>query len=578
MTVLEKRKSNMTETTFPLSEFEGSPSVSFKEIGEPDVGPLAPTPPLSSKSLDVDSESTSEMRIHQIRSNRGTSPPQIEMLAGGLADSMPSVPKRRGSYASEMSERQSLTLYEFEIEEDDTIHESNHESLHETEDEIDDLSSKPPMERSFSTRQSDSERRFSDKKDAIPPPIAPPVRMESAPFLDDNSVASGTKSTVTDEAIENMILSQIPEHIRNQMTPEMWKQIFTVNAISKHSGAVSVCSELTDDLALRSTKSQPKQPIKQSPPTKQRSIDHTGSIADVSPTSTKNNSDFVTENLESHSTFRTEDSKDLLSVGTPSSYRSTSSTKDEDTNTSGSSPNRRAPKSTTTSESSPNRRAPTPATRFMSPNSSKKSPRTTAERVSHRRARHQNGASGDAPPVVPRKVRSLRTGRETIPNVSESIDRPSSENQDPKKTQFSVRFCPQCDVRNYERVLEVHPSTSSGPSLGIGWEFVESTAKVSWGVSPDKRYGDMLLTRQARERIVRVELGYSAKEIAKAVRENLKIKNQRRRTVNNLQEYNFAPVEKVEYMLEKCQRKLAKIGLGRKSTSQTSITFNSTAA
>ena len=54
------------------------------------------------------------------------------------------------------------------------------------------------------------------------------------------------------------------------------------------------------------------------------------------------------------------------------------------------------------------------------------------------------------------------------------------------------------------------------------------------------------------------DLGYSSRDVAYAVREGLRIKNQRRRTINNLKA-NIVNVEKVEYMAEKCNRKLKKL-------------------
>ena len=236
--------------------------------------------------------------------------------------------------------------------------------------------------------------------------------------------------------------------------------------------------------------------------------------------------DFVKENLESHSTFRSlnEETKDDLSAAAAS---------DADP---------------------PRKKRPVDAA------SSTKVPRIK------RPGRRQENI--DAPPSVPKKKGSLRSDRAIDMDIIESSPTPSSGRRVPKKRQYSVRFSPECYIRNHERILDVHPSTSSGPSLGLGWNYYETTTKVSWCSAPTKRgQNSMLLSRQTRERMMRVDLGYSPKEIAKAVRENLKIKNQRRRTVNNLQEYgSFAPVEKVEYLMEKCQRKLGKL-VGRKSSS-----------
>lgn len=149
------------------------------------------------------------------------------------------------------------------------------------------------------------------------------------------------------------------------------------------------------------------------------------------------------------------------------------------------------------------------------------------------------------------------------PAITAAKEKPS--NDSPKKG-CSVVLCDVLQVREYERILDVHPSTSSGPSLGIGWSYVEDTAPIKKG----RCAGGFLLSRSVREIIVRDELGYSSRDIAKAVRQNHKIKNSRRRTVNNLREYgSFAPVEKVEYMIEKVQRRIGLLKVGRRTNDRT---------
>ncbi|KAL3939103.1 MAG: hypothetical protein SGBAC_006106 [Bacillariaceae sp.] len=122
-----------------------------------------------------------------------------------------------------------------------------------------------------------------------------------------------------------------------------------------------------------------------------------------------------------------------------------------------------------------------------------------------------------------------------------------------ESNQTSVSFG-TVTVRRYERILVVHPCTSSGPSLGIGWNYEESSESLDLSHPSG---GDLRLSRDLRERMVK-RLGYSTREVACAVREGLRIKNQRRRTINNLQS-NVVDVEKVEYIAEKCNRKLRKL-------------------
>ncbi|KAL3939105.1 MAG: hypothetical protein SGBAC_006108 [Bacillariaceae sp.] len=110
-------------------------------------------------------------------------------------------------------------------------------------------------------------------------------------------------------------------------------------------------------------------------------------------------------------------------------------------------------------------------------------------------------------------------------------------------------------IRWHERILVVHPCTSSGPSVGIGWDFDESEETIDF--DHETHAGELRLGRHEREDMIN-DLGYSTRDVAYAVRESLKIKNERRRTINNLS-VNVMNVEKVEYMAEKCNRKIRKL-------------------
>jgi hypothetical protein len=127
-----------------------------------------------------------------------------------------------------------------------------------------------------------------------------------------------------------------------------------------------------------------------------------------------------------------------------------------------------------------------------------------------------------------------------------------------KKVQ-SVSFG-RVHVRFYERILEVHPCTSAGPSLGLGWNFVEEerSEKIDW-YKINKPCQEFRLSRSKREQILG-ELGYNPRDLARAIRRCLKIKKQRRKTINNLREsHTIVPVEKVEYLIERCHRNLRKV-------------------
>jgi hypothetical protein len=93
------------------------------------------------------------------------------------------------------------------------------------------------------------------------------------------------------------------------------------------------------------------------------------------------------------------------------------------------------------------------------------------------------------------------------------------------------------EVRHYERVLTDNPSVQHGPAIGIGWRYKRggSVNVNDWertrGAS--RKACDLVLPRNTREKIVK-DAGFTPKEVADMIRTTLKVKNQRRQTVNNL--------------------------------------------
>jgi hypothetical protein len=74
---------------------------------------------------------------------------------------------------------------------------------------------------------------------------------------------------------------------------------------------------------------------------------------------------------------------------------------------------------------------------------------------------------------------------------------------------------------------------------------------------PPRLSPELVLPRQVRERLLR-EAGVPQKDIADMVRATLKVKNQRKQTVNNL------PTAGIEEAVEKTRRRFTKIiSLGR---------------
>jgi hypothetical protein len=131
-------------------------------------------------------------------------------------------------------------------------------------------------------------------------------------------------------------------------------------------------------------------------------------------------------------------------------------------------------------------------------------------------------------------------------------------------------------IREYERTLGDN-LCSSGPPIGIGWnyrtfgtnkttnsttssratrtaetEFVLPVEKYEQLRGPPAHRDQLLLSRSTRESIL-IENGFAREQIAEAVRQNIRVKNQRRQTLTNLK------MEPYEELLERWAKRVKKI-------------------
>ena len=151
----------------------------------------------------------------------------------------------------------------------------------------------------------------------------------------------------------------------------------------------------------------------------------------------------------------------------------------------------------------------------------------------------------------PALMHQSRTDRGTPARSYSTTMLASGAGKDPfRKVQFA-----KVHVRYHERILDVNPSTSSGPSVGLGWQYEDEP------VTLDLRFHfhdnvtntrEIILSRAEREEMLS-GLGYFKADLAKAIRLNLKLKNQRSQTYNNLKH------ERVEYLIETSKRKVSKL-------------------
>lgn len=123
----------------------------------------------------------------------------------------------------------------------------------------------------------------------------------------------------------------------------------------------------------------------------------------------------------------------------------------------------------------------------------------------------------------------------------------------------SVSFC-EVQIRNYNRCLEVNPSVTSGPAVGIGWNYsAEEDEIFSLEMFEETRehsrrssMQELALPRHKREALLR-NWGYSQRDIAWSVRSILRSKNQRKQTIQNLHASNY------EELMEKATRKMKNV-------------------
>lgn len=169
---------------------------------------------------------------------------------------------------------------------------------------------------------------------------------------------------------------------------------------------------------------------------------------------------------------------------------------------------------------------------------------------------HTNPLNDSAVTLVP-DLKELSSSRSAVDN------KPVLQNPALRKSRVSFSTV---EVRHYERILGDNPGVSSGPPLSIGWNYYEDrTLRVSvdeyeYYHNPCQDESDMVLSRYERESILE-GLGYSEKDVARSIRQNYKMKRNRRQTVNNL------PVMAIEEAVETAKKSLSKILPGRKTRS-----------
>eukprot|EP00815_Leptocylindrus_aporus_P001074 CAMPEP_0116052590 /NCGR_PEP_ID=MMETSP0322-20121206/1663_1 /TAXON_ID=163516 /ORGANISM="Leptocylindrus danicus var. apora, Strain B651" /LENGTH=551 /DNA_ID=CAMNT_0003535553 /DNA_START=398 /DNA_END=2053 /DNA_ORIENTATION=- len=161
-----------------------------------------------------------------------------------------------------------------------------------------------------------------------------------------------------------------------------------------------------------------------------------------------------------------------------------------------------------------------------------------------------------SPPESLSKMK-LSVSNESLHDDKELRSSPKN-NKKFRKSRPVVKFG-KVDIREFEIEIGDNPSCSRGPAVALGWKILkeESYHHVDRfeRVRRNARYKtapDMVLGRHEREKML-LENGFSTGDIAAAVRKIVRIKNQRRQTVNNL------PVARFEEIVEVAGRKVKRL-------------------
>ena len=122
------------------------------------------------------------------------------------------------------------------------------------------------------------------------------------------------------------------------------------------------------------------------------------------------------------------------------------------------------------------------------------------------------------------------------------------------------------EIREYARTIGCNPSVSAGPPVGLDWSYdpdhlTLDLEEYESNRGPRRSYAEMAMPRSVRTQILTEEWRVTRPEMASAIRDTNRIKQSRRRTVNNLD----TPLEKASYQVEKAKRNASRIIRGKKT-------------
>eukprot|EP00538_Stauroneis_constricta_P004431 CAMPEP_0119545644 /NCGR_PEP_ID=MMETSP1352-20130426/338_1 /TAXON_ID=265584 /ORGANISM="Stauroneis constricta, Strain CCMP1120" /LENGTH=779 /DNA_ID=CAMNT_0007590221 /DNA_START=735 /DNA_END=3074 /DNA_ORIENTATION=- len=179
----------------------------------------------------------------------------------------------------------------------------------------------------------------------------------------------------------------------------------------------------------------------------------------------------------------------------------------------------------------------------------------------------------ETPEVTSRRQRTMSATHHQSIHRSKILAEAESEIAVPTPSQEGGRLVSfdSVEIRYYERIMSDNPAVTNGVGIGIGWNYYmddfgtitvnDYELRKSQNKAPpvaalpgaSRRPNiELLVPRQEREFMLR-DLGYTQKEIAEMTRQVLKIKNNRKQTINNL---NAAAMEEA---VEKAKKKVKRL-------------------
>jgi hypothetical protein len=161
------------------------------------------------------------------------------------------------------------------------------------------------------------------------------------------------------------------------------------------------------------------------------------------------------------------------------------------------------------------------------------------------------------PPLKPIRQRSAGSTCAAYSHGETTLSLPLTQESLVDSMKKQARFG-TVQVRFYEQEIEVNPSVSNGVAVGIGWGYKCCTLLTidEWEAQKaqdsHRSMSQLVIPRRTRERML-LEAGFTQKDIAHAMRQIRRVKNQRKTTIEQLKMKRYTD-EAIESVIRKLKR------------------------